>query len=86
MTCLLCGLPRALKLLGLDKQNGKLVIITWSWLVTAGEGAKLVKYFQVRVFSIQLLHFNHESTGVQRCFVKFIHKYNFDDNKCMCES
>ena len=55
VSCLLCGLTRALELLGPDKQGGKLVIITRGGPVTAGERAKLVEYaeyYQVQVFSI----------------------------------
>ena len=52
MTCLVSCLTRALELLDLDKQGGKLVIITWGGPVTAGESAKQVEYFQVRVFSL----------------------------------
>ena len=55
VTCLLCGLTRALELLGPDKQGGQLIILSRGGPVTAGERAKLMEYaeyYQVRVFSI----------------------------------
>ena len=55
LTCLLCGLTRALELLGPDKQGGQLVIISRGNQVSAGERAKLVEYaefYQIRVSSV----------------------------------
>ena len=53
--CLLCGVTRALEVLGPDKQGGALVILSRGGPVSAGERAKLTEYaeyYQVRVSSL----------------------------------
>ena len=49
--CLLCGVTRALELLGPDKEGGVLVLLTRGGKVSAGERAKLLEYaeyYQIR--------------------------------------
>ena len=53
--CLLCGVTRALEVLGPDKQGGALVILSRGGPVSAGERAKLreyAEYYQVRMSSL----------------------------------